>query len=243
LDCSAYVGYVLKLCAPVHYDTIHNGGAQHGPSAVDFYNRFVSLPSEGAHGWRPVGPIADARRGDIVAWKLDASPGGDDTGHVFFVVDKPKLFEDGVIAVRVHDSSDVIHSDDSRGRGGDAPSTGLGTGTIHFHYVESEIQFQSAPATRSSVPLSRSDASNHSGCRPRKILAQRKGPATRGVPRRRIGVLVESGPAAYRRFPANGDGSPRSLWRRAPNARRNVVRSLATRSGGRLVLLHRINAQ
>src|SRR5580658_4642940 len=51
MDCSGYVGYVLQRCALEHFATISNSGGSHGPLAIDFYNRFVGLPPEGADGW------------------------------------------------------------------------------------------------------------------------------------------------------------------------------------------------
>jgi hypothetical protein len=53
--------------------------------------------------------------------------------------------DDGVVAVSVDDSSDVIHYDDTRGQGGDSPATGLGSGTIRFRYVDSRIEFRFGP--------------------------------------------------------------------------------------------------
>jgi hypothetical protein len=148
MDCSAYVGYVLQRIAPQHYDTIHNGGGSHGPLAVDFYHRFQVLPPGGADGWRPVQPLADARRGDIVAWDFPEAKPGDNTGHVFIVVDDPEVLDDGVVAVRAYDSSNVIHYDDTRGHGGDTPATGVGSGTIHFRYIGSGIQFKFGPGDK-----------------------------------------------------------------------------------------------
>jgi hypothetical protein len=145
MDCSAYVGYVLQRIAPQHYGTIHNGGGAHGPLAVDFFHRFDLLPPGGADGWRPVHPLADARRGDIVAWDLLGHEPGDNTGHVFIVVDNPQVLDGGVVAVRVYDSSNVIHYDDTRGQGGDSPATGLGSGVIQFRYGSSGIEFQFGP--------------------------------------------------------------------------------------------------
>jgi hypothetical protein len=49
---------------------------------------------------------------------------------VFIVVDDPQVLDGGVVAVRVYDSSDVIHYDDIRGQGGDSPATGPGSGVI-----------------------------------------------------------------------------------------------------------------
>jgi hypothetical protein len=145
MDCSAYVGYVLQRIASQHYSTIHNGGGSHGPLAVDFYHRFQALPPGGADGWRPIQPLADTRRGDIVAWDLPVTKPGDNTGHVFIVADDPEMFDNGVVAVRAYDSSDVIHYHDTRGHGGDSPKTGLGSGTIHLRYGSSGTQFKFGP--------------------------------------------------------------------------------------------------
>ena len=64
-------------------------------------------------------------------------------------MDGPQVIDDGVLAIRAYDSSDVIHHyDDTRGHGGDSSATGLGSGTIHFvhfRYVSSGIQFQFGP--------------------------------------------------------------------------------------------------
>ncbi len=135
---------MLQRIAPQHYDTIYNGGGSHGPLAVDFYHRFGALPPGGADGWRPIQPLAAAPRRHLGLELPGAGP-GDNTGHVFVVVDDPTILDDGVVAVRVYDSSDVIHYDDTRGQGGDSPATGLGSGTIHFQYDSSGIEFQFGP--------------------------------------------------------------------------------------------------
>ncbi len=49
------------------------------------------------------------------------------------------------MAVRAYDSSNVIHYHDTRGRGGDSPATGVGSGTIHFRYASVGIQFKFGP--------------------------------------------------------------------------------------------------
>jgi hypothetical protein len=80
-----------------------------------------------------------------VAWEFPGAGKGDNTGHVFIVVDDPEILDDDVVAVRVYDSSDVIHYHDTRGQGGDSPATGLGSGMIHFRYTSSGIEFQFGP--------------------------------------------------------------------------------------------------
>ena len=74
------------------------------PLAFDFYDLFSELPHYGADGWQPVLSLADARRGDIVAWKSDLLEPGGNTGHVFVVVADPEIFDDGVISILAYDS-------------------------------------------------------------------------------------------------------------------------------------------
>lgn len=145
MDCSGYVGYVLQRIAPQHYPTIPSDSAAGRPLAFDFYDRFSELPQEGADGWQPVQPLADARRGDIVAWRSELIEPDENTGHVFIVADDPEILDDGVISVLVYDSSNIRHYDDTRGQGGNSPATGLGSGRIHFRPGDSGWEFQFGP--------------------------------------------------------------------------------------------------
>ena len=145
LDCSGYVGYVLQRIAPLHYRTIPSDNAAGRPLAFDFYDFFSGLPQEGADGWRPVQPLEDARRGDIVAWRSELLEPGENTGHVFIVAAEPEIFDDGVISILAYDSSNILHYDDTRGLGGNSPATGLGSGRIHFRYGGSGWEFKFGP--------------------------------------------------------------------------------------------------
>ncbi len=145
MDCSGYVGYVLQRVAPWHYATIPFDNAADRPLAFDFYDRFSALPPGGADGWCPVPPLADARRGDIVAWRSALIEPGTNTGHVFIVGADPEILDDGVISVLVYDSSDILHYGDTRGQGGNSPATGLGSGQIHFRPDDSGWGFQFGP--------------------------------------------------------------------------------------------------
>jgi hypothetical protein len=145
MDCSGYVGYVLQHVAPLHYKTIPSDSAAGRPLAFDFYDRFHELPEDGADGWRPVQPLADVHRGDIVAWKSELIEPHENTGHVFIVVDGPEIFDDGTISILAYDSSNIHHYDDTRGQGGTSPATGLGRGRIHFRSGSAGWKFQFGP--------------------------------------------------------------------------------------------------
>ena len=47
--------------------------------------------------------------------------------------------------MRAHDSSNIFHHDDTRGRGGDSPATGLGEGSIYFRDTDTGLEFQFGP--------------------------------------------------------------------------------------------------
>jgi cell wall-associated NlpC family hydrolase len=145
MDCSGYVGYVLQRIAPRHYQTIPLDSAAGRPLAFDFYDLFSELPQDGADGWQPVPPLADVRRGDIVAWRSELLEPGENTGHVFIVVDDPEIFDDGVVSILAYDSSNIRHYDDTRGQGGNSPATGVGSGRIHFRSGDSGWEFQFGP--------------------------------------------------------------------------------------------------
>ena len=77
----------------------------------------MAAPDSGAGGWLPISHLADGHRGDVIAWSLTVNPEKDhNTGHVMIVADDPAEDGDDVLSVRVYDSSDVIHFDDTRGR-------------------------------------------------------------------------------------------------------------------------------
>jgi hypothetical protein len=148
MDCSGYVGYVLGQIAPLHYHAIPKETHQDRPRAFEYPDFFSSLPPDGAHGWRRIDRLADARRGDIIGWSFGQILPHQDTGHVVIVADDPEPTADGALSVRVYDSSQVPHFDDTRGHGGDSPETGLGSGNILFRVNDAGkgIAFQFGPS-------------------------------------------------------------------------------------------------
>ena len=149
-DCNSFVGFVLEGLAPAHYNLIPCEADQPRPRAFEYYDFFVSLTPESLGGWHRIALLGDARRGDIIAWRFPEIVAGQDTGHVLFVAETPALLNDDSadFAVRVYDSADVPHFEESRGDGTvDSPS-GVGTGFINFQVdVEGRpITFQFGPS-------------------------------------------------------------------------------------------------
>jgi len=148
-DCNGFVGFVLQLCAYHHYKMIPKEPNQPRPRAFKYYEFFVSptLPSTG--GWQRIVSLAEARRGDILAWrfpKVDIEE-KKNTGHVVFLAETPALIDPGTFAVRVYDSAAGPHFDDTRGNGPGRFKSGVGSGLINFKVNDSgsPTAFQFAP--------------------------------------------------------------------------------------------------
>jgi hypothetical protein len=147
-DCNSFVGFVLQAIAPDHYALIPKEINQPRPRAFEYYDFFSSLTPESTGGWHRIDLLPDARRGDIVAWRFPEITPGHDTGHVVFVADTPSLLDSGAFAVRVYDSADTPHFDDTRGDGERQFPNGVGSGFINFTVDQSgrPTAFQFSPS-------------------------------------------------------------------------------------------------
>jgi hypothetical protein len=147
-DCNGFVGYVLETLAPAHYSQVPVEPGFELPRAWKYFEFFAAHTPETSNGWRRVDLLGHARRGDIVAWRFPLIKTGHNTGHVLFLAESPVPMTDqpGYFSVRVYDSADGPHFDDTRGPGKKFPK-GVGSGFINFQ-VDGEgrpIAFQFAP--------------------------------------------------------------------------------------------------
>ena len=129
-DCNSFVGYILQELAPSHYNQLPRELTQHRPRAFEYYNFFSTLTSSTPGGWHRILQMADVRRGDILAWRFPQIETGHNTGHVVYIADTPAINDDGTASVRVYDSADKAHFDDTRNTGPFA--SGVGTGFLNF---------------------------------------------------------------------------------------------------------------
>jgi hypothetical protein len=152
-DCNSFVGFVLQGLAPVHYQMIQPEAGQLRPRAYIYY-KFFSLLPPGTTGWNSVASLPEARRGDIIAWELPGFLPTQDTGHVLFVAETPKADDSGIFWVRVYDSADKPHFDDTRGAGKPFEN-GVGSGFIQFKVdgTGAPISFLFAPSDDPNVPF------------------------------------------------------------------------------------------
>jgi hypothetical protein len=127
MDCSGFADYLLKRVAPAQYAHLPVETGHPRPRAATYFDFFHGLPNNPVAGWRSIDQLADARRGDIMAWALEAStqkPG--DTGHVVIVAAPPVSTNAREYRVTVYDSSGIRHDEDSRPEG----TSGIGKGVI-----------------------------------------------------------------------------------------------------------------
>jgi hypothetical protein len=125
VDCSGLVCYVLKRVAPEHLRVIDKGGHKR-PLALQFYEAFSGETPPA--GWATINKLADAKPGDVIAWRKEEQVKGDNTGHVVIVDAAPVVERKGLMRVAIIDSTESPHAKDTRKEGQD----GVGSGTIWF---------------------------------------------------------------------------------------------------------------
>jgi hypothetical protein len=127
VDCSGLVDYLLKRIAPEQYAHLPIETGHSRPRAAVYFDFFHNLPGHPFAGWQSIDQLAEAQRGDIMAWALEAAtqkPG--DTGHVVIVAAPPIPTNAEEYRVTVYDSSEIRHDQDSRPEG----TSGIGKGVI-----------------------------------------------------------------------------------------------------------------
>jgi hypothetical protein len=127
-DCSAMAGWVLERSAPRARRTL-TGRSKRRPVARDFYRSIARLrPGQRRGPWLRLASVKDARPGDILAWIRPRWFPSKHTGHVAFVVSRPK-WNTGPVGgwlLRIIDATALPHENDTRRDG----RTGFGAGTL-----------------------------------------------------------------------------------------------------------------
>jgi hypothetical protein len=131
-DCSGFVGFVLSQVAQTHYREIVPEPGHARPRAFVYYDFFAALGSYSPGGWSRIDRLADADRGDVIAWRFPGIEVGEDTGHVLIVAQPAVIDRSGTYDVRVYDSTATPHFFDTRGDGAGQFPTGVGSGIIKF---------------------------------------------------------------------------------------------------------------
>ena len=129
-DCNGFVGYVLMQVAPEQYGMIIREPHQVRPRAFKYFEYFASLTSQSERAWHRIDFLADARPGDVMAWRFPKIEKDQNTGHVVVIATVPILEADGLYSVRVYDSAAEPHFADTRGTDAGRFPTGVGSGVI-----------------------------------------------------------------------------------------------------------------
>jgi len=129
-DCSGFVGYVLNRSVGED-GTGALGDGRKRPLAMDYEKFFAAAPvktgKDKAARWQRVVHLADARPGDVIAWRHEKPMPGN-TGHVVIVDQRPILENDGLVRVVFIDSTTRPQVDDTRPKG----TSGIGRGSMWF---------------------------------------------------------------------------------------------------------------
>jgi hypothetical protein len=131
VDCSGLVCIILQEVAPQHLQNVPIARGEKRQRAVEFHDAFAAAPTSqpATSGWRRIERLADARPGDLLAWRHRTIVPGQNTGHIV-VIDRPPVDEGhGVVRVAIIDSTSLLHGEDSRKAG----TSGVGRGTMWFH--------------------------------------------------------------------------------------------------------------
>jgi hypothetical protein len=131
-DCSGFVSFIIQSLAPGHYALIPKEPTQPRPRAFKFYEFLHALSPTATAEWTKIDSLLDAAAGDILAWRFLIIEAHHDTGHVVFLAETPTTESTGVVRVRVYDSAEQAHFDDTRGPDEDQFPTGVGSGVLKF---------------------------------------------------------------------------------------------------------------
>jgi hypothetical protein len=151
-DCSGFVGYVLNRTVGKD-GTGALGDGRERPLAMHYEQFFAKAPTDmterGGQSpfasrtaqkgtvpgvsarWQRIVRLADARPGDIIAWRHEVPKPGN-TGHVVIVAQRPVLEDDGLVRVVFIDSTTRPMAGDTRPKG----TSGIGRGTMWFKIDE-----------------------------------------------------------------------------------------------------------
>jgi hypothetical protein len=146
-DCSGFVGYVLNRTVAKDGKGPFRDGKKR-PLAMDYERGFAKAPEKagGKSGWQQVVRVADARPGDVIAWRHEKPKPGN-TGHVVIVDQKPVVEKDGLVRVAIIDST-TLPSTDLDGKG----KSGIGRRTMWFTVDKEGRAVGSVRGSRTSKP-------------------------------------------------------------------------------------------
>lgn len=127
-DCSGYVDQLLNLAEPQAYASLTHWTHSNKPSSFDYYDFFKKLPNNSWRFWQKIKDVARLKPGAILVFRYYGHSRYGSGGHVMVVMSEPVPIENhaDTFLVRVSDSANSGHSDDTRAR----HTSGIGIGTL-----------------------------------------------------------------------------------------------------------------
>lgn len=125
-DCLGFADHVLMNADPAAYREIGRGVNASIESYSGYFSK-LDTRTPNAAGWTKVAHPVDLQPGDICLW---LKPSTFDVGHMWIIAGEPKVNpkRNDEVLVRIFDSTEQHHSDDSRT--GSTYSSGLGSGIL-----------------------------------------------------------------------------------------------------------------
>jgi cell wall-associated NlpC family hydrolase len=128
IDCSGLVNRLVQTTCPKAYQEIT--GARHTPrpTTLDYYSFLGSIPHGATHAnWQSIDKVKQLKPGDILVYRFPGKPQSA-PGHMMVVVEAPKPVANkaGVYYVRVADSANSGHTNDTRKK----HTSGVGIGSL-----------------------------------------------------------------------------------------------------------------
>lgn len=126
VDCSGFIGYLLRRVAPQARRELVAGTVKR-PLAKHFVSFIAGLPAKGTARWSRIEDVRTLQPGDIIAWTRPADSKSTNTGHVMLVAAPPTRRGARGVKVEIFDSTALRHGATDKRTAG---STGVGQGSI-----------------------------------------------------------------------------------------------------------------
>ncbi len=125
VDCSNFVDRILATVYPNAYSSLVNSTGADNPVTRNYFSFFRDLDDESDGYWNKINGVEELQAGDVLVFRYKNSRGNETGGHVMVVMDKPVHVSDFYF-VRIADSAESGHSEDTRHRN----ESGIGIGTL-----------------------------------------------------------------------------------------------------------------
>jgi hypothetical protein len=168
-DCSGLVGYILNRSVGADGSGALGDGRKR-PLAMHYEKFFAAAPTkaDGESRWQRIERLADARPGDIIAWRHEKPKPGN-TGHVVIVDQRPVAENDGLVRVVFIDSTTRPMVDDTRPKG----TNGVGRGTMWFKVDENGSPIAHIRGARATEPKTEAISIGRALPAPKKSASRR----------------------------------------------------------------------